>query len=143
MFLDGQIYITGRLKDLLVIRGRNIHPQDVEQAAQAVDAQMRPGRGVAVPMKTEDGEGVVLIQEINARGRLGMEKLAQMAREAVLTSQQVSLAAIYFVPPHAVRRTTSGKLRRRATQAALEAGEIKVLHQDLELAQGLVERTSI
>ena len=130
--LSSQVYVTGRLKDLLVIRGRNIHAFDVEEAVQRTDARLRAGRGVAFPVDTEDGEGVGLIQEATVKDPQELERLARLMRDAVWQSLEVTLDVIYFVAPRSVRKTSSGKLRRRATRAALDAGELTVLLVDRE-----------
>src|SRR5204862_8009715 len=101
-------------KDLIVVRGRSIHPQDEETAAQESDRRRRPGRGVAFPVRTADGEGVALMQETTARQPEQLRSLAGAASRSVLERQQVALSVVYLVAPRSVRRTSSGKLRRRA-----------------------------
>jgi acyl-CoA synthetase (AMP-forming)/AMP-acid ligase II len=135
--LDGRLYVTGRLKDLIVVRGRNVHPQDVEEAAQRADPRLRPGRGVAVPVPTDEGEGVGLIQETTISDPEELANLARFARRAVLESSGVTLAVVYLVASRSVLRTTSGKLRRRATGAALAAGELTVLREDADASASL------
>jgi acyl-CoA synthetase (AMP-forming)/AMP-acid ligase II/alkanesulfonate monooxygenase SsuD/methylene tetrahydromethanopterin reductase-like flavin-dependent oxidoreductase (luciferase family) len=127
---DGRLYVTGRLKDLLIVRGRNIHPQDVEDAAQRADARLRPGRGVAFPVATDDGERIGLVQETAVQHPAELEHLARAVRETVFDQLQVGVETVVFVPPHSVRRTSSGKLQRRATRRALDAGELNVLYAD-------------
>jgi acyl-CoA synthetase (AMP-forming)/AMP-acid ligase II len=125
----GELYIAGRLKDLLIVRGRNIHPHDVEDAGQRVDARLRQSRGVACQVETADGEGVALIQETTVRDSNELRTLAERVRQAVFDLLQVAISEVYFVPPKAVLKTSSGKLRRRATHDALRAGKLHVLYR--------------
>ncbi|MFV2086256.1 fatty acyl-AMP ligase [Micromonospora sp. LOL_021] len=126
----GQLYVTGRRKDLLIVRGRNVYPQDIEETVQQLDDRLRNGGGVAVPVTTPSGEGVEVIQEATSRDREQLRQLALTVRTAVLTDHQVSLVAVHLVTPRSVLKTSSGKLRRAATAAALHAGEMTVLYQD-------------
>ena len=135
--LDGQLYVTGRLKDLLIIRGRNIHPHDVEDAVQSVDSRLRVGRGVAFPVETEDGEGIGLVQETTETQPDQLGLLVQSLREAVVETLQTNLAVVYLVAPRSVSKTSSGKLSRRATHAALRAGQISILYEHWDVARKL------
>jgi acyl-CoA synthetase (AMP-forming)/AMP-acid ligase II len=125
---DGDVYVTGRLKNLLVVRGRNVHPHDVEETAQRADGRLRAGRGVAFPVPTPDGEAVALVQETHVTEAAELGHLAREAQRAVLEELGVALAEVCLVPPQSVLRTSSGKLRRDATSLALRAGELTVLH---------------
>ncbi|MEH1014684.1 fatty acyl-AMP ligase [Micromonospora sp. CPCC 206060] len=128
----GQLYVTGRHKDLLIVRGRNVYPHDVEETVQAVDPRLRSGGGAAVTHVDPLGEGIAVIQEVTARDPEELRRLAEAIRGAVLTVHQVPLAAVHLVAPRSVLKTSSGKIRRSATAAALRAGELTVLHQQID-----------
>ncbi|MEV0391712.1 fatty acyl-AMP ligase [Polymorphospora rubra] len=132
---DGQLFVTGRVKDLLVIRGRNVYPQDVEETAQNVDPRLRRGAGVAVTRPGRFGDGITLVQEVSTRDPEHLRRLAGAIRGAVLTEHQVPIDEIYLVVPRSVGKTSSGKLRRAATAAAVRAGEVAVLHHDVHPEQ--------
>jgi acyl-CoA synthetase (AMP-forming)/AMP-acid ligase II len=124
---EGELFVTGRLKDLIIIRGRNLHPQDIEDTAQLVDSRLRPRRGVAFPIESAEGESIGLIQETTAKEQRELERLARGVREAIFQQLQVAPAVIYFVGPRSVQMTSSGKLRRHATKVAVMSGQVNVL----------------
>ncbi|MEU4620091.1 fatty acyl-AMP ligase [Actinoplanes sp. NPDC023801] len=124
----GRIYVTGRLTDLLIVRGRNIHPHDVERTAQGVDRRLRAGGGAAVALTGPDGERVALIQEAGARDPAELRRLALAAHGALLSHHQLD-AEIVLVAPRSIRKTSSGKIRRSATRDALIAGQLEVLYR--------------
>lgn len=109
---DGELYVTGRRKDLLIVRGRNLYPQDIERAAQAA----HPGLGVAVAFPLEE-ERIGLVVEVERQHRRGFDALAAAAavRQAVMQEFEVSLHAVRFVAPGSVPVTSSGKVRRKET----------------------------
>lgn len=126
---EGQLYVTGRLKDLLIVRGRNIHPQDVEDTAQRAHRLCRPGGTAA--FATQAGQ-VVLVQESAATAPGELAEVAAATRRAVLEAQQVSLAELILVPPREVPKTSSGKVQRSACRRMALAGELTVLYRDAD-----------
>jgi acyl-CoA synthetase (AMP-forming)/AMP-acid ligase II len=124
---DGQLYLTGRIKDLLIVRGRNVHPHDVEDAAQRAHQLCRPGGGAA--FATEDGR-VVLVQETTASDPAELVEVAAAARQAVLEAQQIRLDELMLVAPRQVPKTSSGKVRRSACRTMALAGELAPLYRD-------------
>jgi acyl-CoA synthetase (AMP-forming)/AMP-acid ligase II len=127
---DGRLVVTGRRKDVLIVRGRNVYPHDVERVAQQVDRRLRAGGGVAFATAGEGGEGVALLQEVTTRDPEELRALAAAIGGAVLADLQVPISRLYLVPPRSVRKTSSGKPRRSATREALHSGEIAILHMD-------------
>ena len=117
----GEVYVCGRVKDLIIVRGRNVYPQDVEAAVEASHPALLPGASVAfaVPQEeTADGEGLVVVAEVRAR-RLATaegEEIARAVEDAVRRQADAPCAAVALVQPGGVPRTTSGKVRRRATR---------------------------
>jgi amino acid adenylation domain-containing protein len=131
-FLDGdQLFVTGRIKDLIVIRGRNLYPQDVEQTAcESHDAFQ--GCGCAAFSVPVDGEEqLVVAQEVNSAfaGKAEALDLAGRVREAVLSEFEVDVFAIALVRQGSLPRTTSGKLRRSACRTQYLAGELTSVKQ--------------
>lgn len=125
----GELFVTGRLKDLLIVRGRNLHPQDIEWCAQAVDPALRTGYGAAFAVAGEDGDEAVLVQELD-RAVPEPAPLAQAVRRAVADAFDLPLAAVVFVRSGSLPRTSSGKLQRAACREAFRAGTLAVLHVD-------------
>lgn len=128
---EGQLYITGRIKDLLIVRGRNIHPHDVEDAAQRAHRLCRPGGAAAF---TAQSGQVTLVQESVATVPEELAEVAAALRRAVLEEQQVRLAELILVPPREVPKTSSGKVQRAACRRMALAGELAVLYRDADTA---------
>ena len=128
-FLDGQIVITGRAKDLIIINGRNIWPQDIEWAVEKVDGVR--GGGVAA-FSVDDGHGERIVVVAERRG-LTAEALAALKREiaGVVQNAVGAPAEIVLARPHSMVMTSSGKLSRAKVKqkyldgafAAEESGE--------------------
>ncbi|HXR70976.1 fatty acyl-AMP ligase [Actinocrinis sp.] len=114
---DRELYVTGRISDLIIVAGRNLHPQDLEQSIQRVSALF--GAGVAFPVES-DREHVVLVQEVrpaSVGGEADLAELATAVRERVSAEFAVQAAGVVLVRPGTVRRTTSGKLARSAVRS--------------------------
>jgi acyl-CoA synthetase (AMP-forming)/AMP-acid ligase II len=126
---DGELYVTGRIKELVLIRGRNVYPEDVEEAAQEADARLRRGCGAAFAVEGVEGEELALVQETTETARQELEALVAAIRRRVADSLQVALGVIVLVPARTVPKTSSGKLRRLACREALNNGELQVLAQ--------------
>jgi acyl-CoA synthetase (AMP-forming)/AMP-acid ligase II len=126
---DGELYITGRLKDLLIVRGRNVAPHEVEDLAQSVSLSLRANAGAAFPIETEDGEGIGLVQETTLKKIEELDCLARLTRRAVLDGLGIPLSGLYLAVPGSVSKTSSGKVRRHATMAALLDGRLAVVYE--------------
>ena len=117
------LYVTGRKKELIIVRGRNIYPYDIERTITASHAAFQQG-GCAVfsVVREEAGEEVVAVQEVAraARHKLAYEELAGVVRKNVIRDHDVRLKRLYFVAPGYIPRTTSGKIKRVALASSLE-----------------------
>jgi fatty acid CoA ligase FadD23 len=111
---EGELFIIGRIKDLLIVRGRNHSPDDIEATIQ----EITKGRCVAIAVTDDGGEKLVTIVEVKRRGASKedvMEKLGIVKREvtaAISTSHGLSVSDLVLVSPGAIPITTSGKVRR-------------------------------
>lgn len=130
---EGEFYISGRLKDLLIIHGVNHSPQDLEWTVERCHPALRPGGCVVFAVDSQAGEEAAVIAEVSAPETLAGTSLAEeildAIRAAVADEHDLSLARIALVPPRAILKTTSGKLRRGAMRDALTAGSLPVLFQ--------------
>ncbi|MEU6223131.1 fatty acyl-AMP ligase [Streptomyces sp. NPDC047042] len=131
--LDGDLYITGRSKDVLVLHGRNLHPADIEYELRSQHEELEGLHGAAFMVGGDDGldvaPAVVVVHEI--RAHWGAERLGRIAVEMKQTTARefgVPVAAVALVRPGGVRRTTSGKVQRSAMRALYLAGELDTLH---------------
>jgi acyl-CoA synthetase (AMP-forming)/AMP-acid ligase II len=126
--VDGELFVTGRLKDVIILRGRNIYPQDIEAAAAALSATL--GVGAAFELDGQSAPvGVVVEYDPEATGPDGEatgDLLARMSRELVerfsLPSVAIALATVGSVP-----RTPTGKVRRKPARAMLDGGLIPLV----------------
>lgn len=133
-FLDdeGELFVTGRMKDVIILRGRNHYPQDIEHTVQSASNALRPGHGAAFAVEAADGsEAAVVVQEIERALRHGADlaTIAADVREAVTEAHELSLHRIVFVPPNAVPKTTSGKIQRRLTRQLWLEGKLDALSE--------------
>ncbi|MCK6520255.1 acyltransferase domain-containing protein, partial [Myxococcota bacterium] len=126
-FVGEELVLTGREKDLILLGGRNIYPQDVEAAAESVD-KVRGGCAAAFVWEVDDEERVAVVAEVDSRrGPLDAEGLLDGIRAAIGAELGVAAALIVLLPPGELPKTSSGKVMRRATKRALLDGELPVL----------------
>jgi amino acid adenylation domain-containing protein len=129
---DGELFITGRLKDLIIIRGRNLYPQDIEQTVAECHADLRRGGGVAFSVDVEGEERLVIVQELERHASIDVNgpdvnPLVQRVRQAVTEEHEVQPYAIAFVRAGSIPKTSSGKLQRRASRAMFLSGSFEIL----------------
>ncbi len=129
-FVDagGELFVTGRLKDLIIVRGVNHYPQDIEHTAQAAHPGLRAGFGAAFAvLDAAGGERVVLVQEIERSFRHNLDAAEAVAdvREAVAETHELALHDVALVAPGTIPKTTSGKIQRRLIRQFWEEGRLE------------------
>ncbi|MFB7939396.1 fatty acyl-AMP ligase [Streptomyces sp. NPDC056049] len=124
----GELYVTGRLTDVMVVGGRNLYPQDVERTVERISTLFGPATAFAVPGHRER---VVVVQELRHRGRYDTDlgALAEAVADCLAEEFQVVAGGVLLVRPGTVRRTTSGKVERSAMRGLFLAGELNPLHE--------------
>jgi acyl-CoA synthetase (AMP-forming)/AMP-acid ligase II len=130
---DGELYVTGRLKDLLIANGRNLYPQDIEESVQDVHPAVAGSRGCAVSVDVDDAERLVLIQAIKTEllGDTSCGELATAVKTAVARGFEIPAPGVVFVNRAGIHLTTSGKVQRASMREAFLKGELTdVIHQD-------------
>ncbi|SDC53814.1 long-chain-fatty-acid--AMP ligase FadD32 [Rhodococcus tukisamuensis] len=146
VYVDGELYITGRVKDLVIVDGRNHYPQDLEATAQEASTALRPGfvAAFAVPANQlpkevfEAGAGGLTFDEDDASeqlvlvaerapgaGKAEQGPIADAVRAAISTRHGVTARDILLVPAGSIPRTSSGKIARRACKAAYIEGTLR------------------
>ncbi len=108
---DGQLFVTGRLKDLIIVRGRNIYPQDVEWAVGRAHPGVAADAWAAFAVEVEGEDRLVVVGEIDRRTKARAEVMAAI-RAVVATEFDLDLHAIVLLKPMTLPRTSSGKVRR-------------------------------
>ena len=109
---DANLHVTGRLKELLIIRGRNLFPQDIEATVVACDSDLQPGGVAAVGLGEHEHE-LGLIVELSRKAQSRRSQIRAAIVEAVTVAHGVAIARLEFVAPRSLPHTSSGKLQRR------------------------------
>lgn len=114
---NGEVYVTGRKKDLIIVGGKNVYPQDLERLAGEVPG-VHPGRVVAFGVFDEDAgtEAVVVVAEADAEDESERQRLAGEIRQAVTRGSDVALRQAQVVGPGWLLKTSSGKIARLANR---------------------------
>lgn len=116
---EGELYITGRLKDLIIVDGKNHYPQDIEETVQEAHAAVRTGRVAAFGIPTREGEAIVVVLE-RERGEVAAavapEEITRAVRRAVAAAHDLKLRDVHVLDGAKVLRTSSGKIARSANR---------------------------
>jgi acyl-CoA synthetase (AMP-forming)/AMP-acid ligase II/acyl carrier protein len=125
--VHGELYVRGRRKDLLILRGRNHYPQDIEFTVERSHPALRKGGGAAFSVEVDGQERLVVVHEIDPRRPAEPEAVAEAIRRDIGQDHDIPVHTIALVRPSSVPKTSSGKVRRRASKAAFLAGELEVV----------------
>jgi acyl-CoA synthetase (AMP-forming)/AMP-acid ligase II len=113
---EGELFITGRIKDVIIIGGQNYYPQDIELAVQNSHPSLRPNAGAAFSIEGKVSELLVVIQEVQRSylRKLDVEEVIGSIRQALTAEYNLQLHAVVLVKPYSIPTTSSGKIRRFA-----------------------------
>lgn len=125
---DGELYVTDRLKDIVILRGRNFAPHDLEATIEASHAALRPHAGVAFSIDDGTREELVIVHEVSGRQRVDLADVVAAIRRELALEHQIEASRIVLVKPASVPKTTSGKLCRQACRQRLERNELNIVH---------------
>jgi amino acid adenylation domain-containing protein len=125
----GELFITGRAKDLIIIRGANHYPQDIEWTVAASHRALRAGGAAAFAIESQGEERLVIVQEMEPRARAELREVFESIRQAVAEEHEVDIYAIALVKAGSVPKTTSGKVQRGACRDAYLSGELELAGQ--------------
>ncbi len=131
--LHGDLFITGRLRDLLVVRGKNYYPQDLEHTAEASHAAIRPGCSAC--FLQDDGNELVIVSELLRATPTEVLDIAATIRAAVTRDHGLNPARIVLVGWGTVLKTPSGKVQRQQTRSAYADGQLTVVHESIVAAE--------
>ncbi|HYR09957.1 MAG TPA: condensation domain-containing protein, partial [Longimicrobium sp.] len=121
----GDLYVAGRVKDLIIVRGRNFHPHDIELTAEKAHASVRPGSTAAFALEVEGEERVVVACEIERHPQDDARTIAEAVRRAVSDEHQLAAHDVVLLRAGTLPKTSSGKIRRHACRQSYTAGEWK------------------
>jgi acyl carrier protein len=126
-FRDGELFVTGRLKDVIVIRGSNHYPQDIEQSAEQAHPAVLPG--AAFSLEDEAGERLVVVHQIDRQYRGGdYHQVVQAIRRLIVEQHELDPYAIVLIRQTSLPITSSGKVQRNLCREKYLSGELKVVH---------------
>jgi acyl-CoA synthetase (AMP-forming)/AMP-acid ligase II len=126
---QGELFVTGRLKDVIIIRGQNHYPQDIERTVEQSHAALRPGAGAAFAIDFKGAERLVIIQEVERSylRKLDVQEVVSSIRQAVTMHHGLDIYATVLVKTGTIPKTSSGKIRRHACRAEFLTDSLDVV----------------
>lgn len=129
--LDGQLFVTGRLKDLIVIRGQNHYPQDIEASVVESHSALRPGCSAAFSVQRDGAEQLVVVAEIRDDRYDEIEAITEHVRAAISKRHGLNLHGLMLLPKRHIHKTSSGKIKRAACQQSFENKTFETIHTQI------------
>ncbi len=125
---DGELYVTGRTKEMLIIRGRNYYPVDLEQSVEESHPDIRRGGVAAVSVRAANGEEqLAIVAELRRRSKADPAQILAEIRSAIAGEHELRPARIVLVQEGRLPRTTSGKTQRLLIADQIDTGELKAI----------------
>ncbi|MDH3717188.1 MAG: AMP-binding protein, partial [Planctomycetota bacterium] len=125
---DGELFVTGRLKDVIIVRGRNLYPHDIEETVENAHDVLRRGGGVAFSVDVDGEERLVVAHEIEREHRkANLQEVVAAIREAVIEQHEVPAHTILLLRTGALAKTSSGKVQRRSSRDAYLKEELQTI----------------
>jgi amino acid adenylation domain-containing protein len=122
---DGELFVTGRLKDAIIIRGRNVYPQDLEATAARSHPLLRAECGAAFCVEVDGEEHLIIANEVERRTKQQQtDEIIAAIREAVAAEHEIEVDAVLLLKTASIPKTTSGKIRRHACRTGFVAGTL-------------------
>lgn len=128
VLVNNDLFVTGRLKDLIILRGQNHYPQDLERTAERSHPSIRPGCSAAFSVEAGGDERLVLVLEIDPRATAA--HVVDAVRRAIASEHEVGAYAVVLTATGAVPKTSSGKVQRHECKAQFLADRLEVLAHD-------------
>ena len=125
----GELYVTGRLKDLIILNGANYHPHDIEAAVEGCHPALRPGCAAAFGVAVDGSERLVIAHEVEPRAQYSVTELATAVRRAVSDRHGLEVGSLVLIKAGTIPKTTSGKIRRGACRDAYLNGELALISE--------------
>lgn len=126
---NGELFVTGRIKDVIIIRGQNHYPQDIELTVQQTNPALRPYCGAAVCVEIAGTERLVVVQEVERTylRQLNIDEVAAEIRQQVSLQHELQVYAVVLLKPGSIPKTSSGKIQRHACRDGFLAGNLSVV----------------
>lgn len=135
---DGELFVTGRLKDLIIIRGQNHYPQDIELTVEKSHPALRSGCGAAFAVEVKGEERLVVVQEVERSylRNLDVNQVVGNIHQAVTVQHALQVYATVLVKTGSIPKTSSGKIQRHACRSGFLTGNLNVVEDWSENPQG-------
>lgn len=125
---DGELYVTGRVKDLIIIRGKNHYPHDIELTVENSHEALQPGSGAAFSIEIDGEERLVIVHEVKRTYRNpNVEEIGQAVRMAVSEAHEIQVYALVLIPMMSLPKTTSGKIQRQLSKKKYLNNEFQII----------------
>jgi acyl-CoA synthetase (AMP-forming)/AMP-acid ligase II len=126
---NGELFITGRIKDVIIIRGQNHYPHDIELTVEKSHAALRPSCGAAFAVEIKGQERLVVVQEVERSylRKLNVSEVVSNIRQAVTAQHDLQVYATVLVKTGSIPKTSSGKVRRHACRNGFLNGSLNVV----------------
>ena len=127
---NGELYVCGRAKDLLIVRGRNYYPQDIEQSCCLLP-QVKPGAVAAIAVPRDGQESLVVVVELrdSVESMESMESIVTQLRQVIAEENGLAPSEIVVIRPKTIAKTTSGKISRHRVLDEYLHGKLQVLYR--------------
>ncbi|HUY92924.1 MAG TPA: aminotransferase class I/II-fold pyridoxal phosphate-dependent enzyme [Pirellulales bacterium] len=126
-FQDGELFVAGRLKDLIIIRGLNHYPNDIELTVEKSHEAIRPGCGAAFTVEAGDHARLVIVYEVDRRQKGELDSIFEAIRRDVSREHELIVDSIALVKAGSIPKTSSGKIQRHACRNAFLAGSLEIV----------------
>ncbi|TWU51657.1 Long-chain-fatty-acid--AMP ligase FadD29 [Rubripirellula reticaptiva] len=124
---ENQLYVSGRLKDMIIVRGVNRYPQDIEETVESASEAVQAGSVGAVAMEHDGREQLVIVAEVIRDRNIDWDSQIQAIRRAVTSEHELPPDAVYLVRNSSIPKTSSGKIQRHACLHAVRDGDLKLI----------------
>src|SRR5216684_3331716 len=125
--LDGELFVVSRLKDLIIVRGRNLYPEDIEATVAASHPLLRYGSCAVVPIEREGEEQVGVVIEVANRRAVDFDEVVVAINRQMVLEHEVAPHHVTFIRQNTLPRTSSGKVQRHLCRLGLERGTLDVV----------------
>jgi acyl-CoA synthetase (AMP-forming)/AMP-acid ligase II len=128
---DGELFVTGRLKDLIIIRGYNHYPQDIEYTVEKSHPALRAGCSAAFSIEADGEERVVVVVEVARKldAEVDVKSVCKAVRKAVAEDHDLSVYAIKLLKPGTIPKTSSGKIQRTACRSGFLTQSLQTVEE--------------
>jgi acyl-CoA synthetase (AMP-forming)/AMP-acid ligase II len=125
--IQGELYITGRIKDLIIIRGQNLYPQDIERTLEASHPHLAANASAAFAVQSFEAEAVVVAAEVSRNRTDEGINIASAIRQAIAAEHGIQISAVALLQPGTLAKTSSGKIQRQSCRNSFLDGSLPAI----------------